>query len=512
MQDPTSLRNPGLPSHLDMAYPSSAPHSGEGEHDYSYTKAPQFPTVQLQSTFNIPYYHSEPSRYSRDSEYPPPPSNGGNGEHEFVVQETYSRSAVLAHAPAMVAVGEGVYQQQERWDDLQPRLALPQYDYTRRASEAAYPYDRHGGPSPMPASPAPPRPGSADGYFYVAPASNTVASHLAAPVERDAPLYYTYGGYTSQPTYNSPAPYSYGHSTADKSSAIDELTPAVSPFTSAAIRTGLASAPPVYERDTSNTEERSFKCDQCPHAFHRNHDLKRHKRIHLEIKPYPCHWCSKRFTRKDALKRHLLVKQHPAAPAEPPTAVPKRIYKNGASRGPTTSSPLFQQNVMGPNHTNSAISSVASSRRGSEGSDGSSNSNDDGGDDLEYRPVASNHTQHHLNQHSSSPQYHPDQHNGPYNNSHSQADQLPLLPTITMSTRGATRAASSLAGEAVQADLSGETLIPQYEYAPRAIGSEAVEAGLGIHTVVLGGDAPDGATPYQPFYPPLPADQFPTLA
>lgn len=417
----------------------------------------------------------------------------------------------MGHVPAMVTVAEGMYEQQERWDDLQPRLALPQYDYTRRASEAAYPYDRHGGPSPMPASPAPPRPGSADGYFYVAPSSNTVASHLAAPVERDAPLYYTYGGYSSQPAYNSSAPYSYGHSTAENPSAIDDPTPAVSPFpsASAATRTG-ASAPPVYERDTSNTEERTFKCDQCPHAFHRNHDLKRHKRIHLEIKPYPCHWCSKRFTRKDALKRHLLVKQHPAAPAEPPTAVPKRVYKNGASRGPTISSPLLPPNGM---EHNSVISSVASSRRGSEGSDGSSNSNDEGGDDLEYRPVPSNHTQQLLNQHSSSPHYHPEQHNGPYNNSHSLADQLPPLPTLTMSTRGATRAASSLAGEISHPEVSQETSIPQYVYASHDNGSAVAESGLGIHTAAVLGDGKlqEGAAPYQPFYPPPPTDQFPTL-
>ncbi|CAG8494778.1 4674_t:CDS:2 [Ambispora gerdemannii] len=34
--------------------------------------------------------------------------------------------------------------------------------------------------------------------------------------------------------------------------------------------------------------DRPFKCDQCPQSFNRNHDLKRHKRIHLAVKPYPC--------------------------------------------------------------------------------------------------------------------------------------------------------------------------------------------------------------------------------
>ncbi|POS87701.1 hypothetical protein EPUL_000456 [Erysiphe pulchra] len=54
--------------------------------------------------------------------------------------------------------------------------------------------------------------------------------------------------------------------------------------------------------------DRPFKCDQCPQSFNRNHDLKRHKRIHLAVKPFPCLYCDKSFSRKDALKRHILVK------------------------------------------------------------------------------------------------------------------------------------------------------------------------------------------------------------
>lgn len=48
--------------------------------------------------------------------------------------------------------------------------------------------------------------------------------------------------------------------------------------------------------------DRPFKCDQCPQSFNRNHDLKRHKRIHLAVKPFPCGLCEKSFSRKDALK------------------------------------------------------------------------------------------------------------------------------------------------------------------------------------------------------------------
>jgi hypothetical protein len=57
----------------------------------------------------------------------------------------------------------------------------------------------------------------------------------------------------------------------------------------------LGHAPP-------QTNDRPFKCDQCPQSFNRNHDLKRHKRIHLAVKPFPCLHCDKSFSRKDALK------------------------------------------------------------------------------------------------------------------------------------------------------------------------------------------------------------------
>jgi hypothetical protein len=48
--------------------------------------------------------------------------------------------------------------------------------------------------------------------------------------------------------------------------------------------------------------DRPFRCDQCPQSFNRNHDLTRHKRIHLAVKPFPCGHCDKSFSRKDALK------------------------------------------------------------------------------------------------------------------------------------------------------------------------------------------------------------------
>lgn len=72
---------------------------------------------------------------------------------------------------------------------------------------------------------------------------------------------------------------------------------------------GYASNPQLaYNQARANSpqqaanQDRPFKCDECPQSFNRNHDLKRHKRIHLAVKPFPCSHCDKSFSRKDALK------------------------------------------------------------------------------------------------------------------------------------------------------------------------------------------------------------------
>jgi hypothetical protein len=48
-------------------------------------------------------------------------------------------------------------------------------------------------------------------------------------------------------------------------------------------------------------QDRPYRCATCHSAFSRNHDLKRHEKIHLEVKPHAC-VCERRFSRKDALK------------------------------------------------------------------------------------------------------------------------------------------------------------------------------------------------------------------
>ncbi|KAL1925658.1 uncharacterized protein VTP21DRAFT_541 [Calcarisporiella thermophila] len=58
----------------------------------------------------------------------------------------------------------------------------------------------------------------------------------------------------------------------------------------------------------ANDQPRPYVCDKCPQSFTRNHDLKRHKRIHLQVKPFSCQ-CGKAFSRRDALKRHMTVRK-----------------------------------------------------------------------------------------------------------------------------------------------------------------------------------------------------------
>ncbi|KAI0052585.1 hypothetical protein FA95DRAFT_1239579 [Auriscalpium vulgare] len=52
-----------------------------------------------------------------------------------------------------------------------------------------------------------------------------------------------------------------------------------------------------------HTTHRPFHCDFCPASFARNHDLKRHMKLH-DRKAWKCAGCDKVFSRRDAIKRH----------------------------------------------------------------------------------------------------------------------------------------------------------------------------------------------------------------
>jgi hypothetical protein len=67
-------------------------------------------------------------------------------------------------------------------------------------------------------------------------------------------------------------------------------------------RSGQAAVQQLPGHHEIQPDHRPFRCDGCPASFSRNHDLKRHRRIHLAVKPFPCDFCDKSFSRKEGLK------------------------------------------------------------------------------------------------------------------------------------------------------------------------------------------------------------------
>jgi len=55
---------------------------------------------------------------------------------------------------------------------------------------------------------------------------------------------------------------------------------------------------------TTHPTARPYQCPRCPASFARNHDLKRHAKLHGS-KAYKCSGCDKLFSRRDAIKRHM---------------------------------------------------------------------------------------------------------------------------------------------------------------------------------------------------------------
>ena len=96
---------------------------------------------------------------------------------------------------------------------------------------------------------------------------------------------------------------SNAHSPGGQMSVVGMPPGLISGFNSGHVAGHVAHLQQIYSQQTSVPHnDRPFKCDQCPQSFNRNHDLKRHKRIHLAVKPFPCGYCDKSFSRKDALK------------------------------------------------------------------------------------------------------------------------------------------------------------------------------------------------------------------
>lgn len=93
--------------------------------------------------------------------------------------------------------------------------------------------------------------------------------------------------------------------------------------------------PPQQQQQQQQSQQKQFQCSQCSLSFRRNHDLKRHVKIHLPVRPYSCDLCAKAFNRKDALRRHVISKackmgpskqQHQQQPSVPEQQPGNDIY------------------------------------------------------------------------------------------------------------------------------------------------------------------------------------------
>ena len=93
----------------------------------------------------------------------------------------------------------------------------------------------------------------------------------------------------------------------------------------------------------------------------RNHDLKRHKRIHLAVKPFGCDKCGKTFSRKDALRRHWLVKGCRGEEGATAPIIPMFPITASASRLPPLSPPTPPGSNLSPLGSNEELYPAASS-------------------------------------------------------------------------------------------------------------------------------------------------------
>lgn len=96
---------------------------------------------------------------------------------------------------------------------------------------------------------------------------------------------------------------SYPWSQGQSSSATTDIGTAVYPCLVAGCHRIFSRLYSLRAHQRSHSTHRPHRCSVCPASFARNHDLKRHIRLH-EKKAWKCEGCHKIFSRRDAIKRH----------------------------------------------------------------------------------------------------------------------------------------------------------------------------------------------------------------
>lgn len=155
-----------------------------------------------------------------------------------------------------------------------------------------------------------PQQSSFPSYVQPSPTQTTSQSHGGNVQPRESSL-----GYIPQSLPYPPRPFTYplpalaGHapimSNLHAPGSQMSLVGSMNPYFPPQMGQGAYGQQTMQHTHQQTMNDRPFKCDQCQQSFNRNHDLKRHKRIHLAVKPFPCGHCDKSFSRKDALKVRL---------------------------------------------------------------------------------------------------------------------------------------------------------------------------------------------------------------
>jgi len=81
----------------------------------------------------------------------------------------------------------------------------------------------------------------------------------------------------------------------------------VSPDAMPVTTTKVVKQPVVDMRADVYTPEYRFKCQFCDKKYKRSEHVRRHEKIHLNIRDYSCTFCPKTFSRSDNLQCHLRV-------------------------------------------------------------------------------------------------------------------------------------------------------------------------------------------------------------
>lgn len=170
------------------------------------------------------------------------------------------------------------------------------FSYSINQSNEAYPTPSSL-PPPTPSTGYYSHPGSS--YNFSGPMATPPRPHITSPLSHLHSLHSStslnHGGYSHATQRYLPVGLTTGVYTQHGQSMVNSLAPHLAAG-------GQLQHSHIHQHAAVPHQERPFRCDQCPQSFNRNHDLKRHKRIHLAVKPFPCPNCDKSFSRKDALK------------------------------------------------------------------------------------------------------------------------------------------------------------------------------------------------------------------